>query len=147
VIDGRHVLRAWLDALVCAAAGTGKPVMLTGLTGNGACSFALPQLGKFEARAQLRELVALYREGASAESQAAAPVPEMDFHVFQKAASSAESDNGFGGHNELGSDAVCIAWRGRELPGPGDGVLAKRLHEIALTVFAQPARAWAEQFK
>ena len=166
VIDGRHVLRAWLDALVCAAAGTGKPVMLTGLTGSGVCSFALPQLGKFEAREQLRELVALYREGAraplpffvrtswdhaltcaSAESQAAAPVPEMDFHVFQKAASSAESDNGFGGHNELGSDAVCIAWRGRELPGPGDGVLAKRLHEIALTVFAQPARAWAEQFK
>jgi hypothetical protein len=66
--------------------------------------------------------------------------------VFEKAARQAESDNGFGGPNEFESDAVCLAWRGRDLPGPWDGELALSLHRTALAVFAHPAHAWAEQF-
>jgi hypothetical protein len=71
----------------------------------------------------------------------------VDVGVFERAARNAEGDNGFGGYNEFESDAVCLAWRGRELPGAADGALARDLHRIALAVFAEPARAWAEQFK
>src|SRR6185437_8600573 len=65
-IDGRHVLRAWLDALLCAAAGVDKPVMLVGLDGNDACSFALPALAQAQAREQLRALIELHRDGRRA---------------------------------------------------------------------------------
>jgi hypothetical protein len=67
--------------------------------------------------------------------------------VFEKVARQAASDNGYGGFNEFENEAVCIAWRGRELPGAADGALAQELHRIALAVFAEPARAWAEQFE
>lgn len=165
-IDGRHVLRAWLDALLCAAAGVDRPVRLVGLDGNDACSFELPQISQEPARAQLRVLIGLYEQGrcaplpffgrtswdyavtrAKAERKAGAPLVGMDVGVFEKAARSAEGDSGFGGYNEFGSEAVCIAWRGRELPGAADGALAQDLHRVALAVFAEPARAWAEQFK
>jgi len=164
-IDGRHVLRAWLDALLCAAAGVDRPVRLVGLDGNDACSFELPQLAQEQAREQLRALIALYKQGrraplpffvrtswdyaatrAKAERKAGAPLPGADIGVFEKAARSAEGDNGFGGVNEFEGDAVCIAWRGRELPGPWNGGLALSLHQTALAVFAHPAHAWAEQF-
>lgn len=165
-IDGRYVLRAWLDALLCAAAAADKPVMLFGLDDNDACSFALPKLAQTEARAQLRALIELYREGqraplpffvrtswlharhhAKAEKQAGAALSVGDISEFEKAARNAESENGFGGANEFESDAVCIAWRGRELAGAPDGEVAQALHRNALAVFAEPARAWTEQFK
>lgn len=164
-IDGRHVLRAWLDALLCAAAGVDEPVMLVGLADHDACSFALPRLAPMEARAQLRALIDLHREGrraplplfvrtswnhalACAQAGGAFDVTEFPLgnDVFEKAARQAESDNGFGGPNEFESDAVCLAWRGRDLPGPWDGELALSLHRTALAVFAHPAHAWAEQF-
>ena len=165
-IDGRHVLRAWLDALLCTAAGVDKPVMLVGLDGNDACSFALPKLAQAEARGQLHALIELHREGrraplpffvrtswlhardhAKAEKKAGAAITIVDAGHFETAAKNAESDNGFGGHNEFESDAVCIAWRGRDLPGAADGEHAQALHRTALAVFAHPAHAWAEQFK
>jgi exonuclease V gamma subunit len=164
-IDGRHVLRAWLDALLCSAGGTGKPVMLVGLGEQDACSFALPQLAREAARGELRALIELCREGrcaplpffvraswkhalacAKAEKKSGTPPGRADIAVFEKAANQAEGDNGFGGSDEFGQDAVCMAWRGRELPGPADGGLAQDLHRLALAVFARPARAWAEQF-
>lgn len=164
-IDGRHVLRAWLDALLCAAAGIDKPVTLVGLDGNDACSFALPKLAQAEARGQLRAVIELHREGRRA------PLPffvrtSWDYalacaqgggafdseiapsnDVFEKAARQAQSDSAFGTPNEFESDAVCIAWRGRDLPGAWDGELAHSLHRTALAAFAHPAHAWAEQFK
>jgi exodeoxyribonuclease V gamma subunit len=165
-MDGRYVLRAWLDALLCAAAGVDKPVRLVGLEGNDACSFELPRLAQEDAREQLRALIGLYDQGrraplpffvraswnyatalVKAEKKAGAPLPAVDPGVFEKAARSAEGDNDFGGHNEFESDAVCIVWRGRDLPGAADGALAQDLHRVALAVFAEPARAWAEQFK
>ncbi|HET9835680.1 MAG TPA: hypothetical protein VFP88_04980, partial [Rhodanobacteraceae bacterium] len=165
-MDGRHVLRAWLDALLCAAAGVSRPVRLVGLDGNDACSFELPRLAQEQAREQLRVFIALYDQGrraplpffvrtswdyaatrAKAERKAGAPLTGVDVGVFEKAARSAEGENGFGSHNEFESDAVCIVWRGRELPGAADGALARDLHRVALAVFAEPARVWAEQFK
>jgi len=165
-MDGRYVLRAWLDALLCAAAGTATRVMLVGLAEGEARSFELPQLAREEAREQLRALVELYVQGrrtplpffvrtswdhaltrAKAEKKAGAPLLVVDIGVFGKATRGAESDNGFGGYNEFESDAVCIAWRGRELPGAAEGALAQDLHRTALAVFAHPARAWMEQFK
>jgi exonuclease V gamma subunit len=165
-IDGRHVLRAWLDALLCAAAGVNKPVMLVGLAGTDALAFALPQLAQDDARVQLRALIELHGQGrgaplpffartswdhalacAKAERRGGEAASAVDVGVFEKAARSAESENGFGGFNELDSDAVCIAWRGRDLPGAAHGELAQALHRVALAVFARPARAWAEQFK
>ena len=164
-IDGRHVMRAWLDALLCAAAGADKPVMLVGLDGNDACSLELPRLAQNEAREQLRGLIRLYDQGRRA------PLPffvctswdharvyaqgggafdteiAASNDVFEKAARQAASENGFGAPNELESEAVCIAWRGRDFPGPWDGELALALHRTALAVFAHPAQAWAEQFK
>jgi exodeoxyribonuclease V gamma subunit len=164
-IDGRHVLRAWLDALLCSAGGTGKPVRLVGLGEQDACSFALPQLAREAARGELRVLIELCQEGrgaplpffvraswkhalacAKAEKKSGTPPGRADIAVFEKAAKQAEGDNGFGGFDEFGQDAVCMAWRGRELPGPADGGLAQDLHRLALAVFARPARAWAEQF-
>ncbi|HEY3520071.1 MAG TPA: exodeoxyribonuclease V subunit gamma [Rhodanobacteraceae bacterium] len=165
-IDGRQVLRAWLDALLCAATGVDKPVMLVGLDGNDACSFALPKLSQKEARGRLRALVELHRQGrraplpffvqtswnhavsrAKAEKKAGVPLTEVAVDSFQKASRQAEDENAFGGPNEFENDAVCIAWRGRDLPGAANGELARALHDTALAVFAQPARAWAEQFK
>jgi exodeoxyribonuclease V gamma subunit len=165
-IDGRHVLRAWLDALLCAAAGVGKPVVLVGLDGNDAHAFALPKLAQAEAREQLRALVELHREGrraplpffvrtswshalacAKAERKAGDAPASFDIGVFEKAAREAASENGFGGVNEFESDAVCVAWRGRDLPGAVEGELARALHHTALAVFAEPARAWTAQFK
>lgn len=165
-IDGRHVLGAWLDALLRAAAGIDGPVMLVGLDGNDACSFELPRLAQDHARGQLRALIELYAEGRRA------PLPlfvrtswnhalacartggdpghadtRPDIGVFEKAAHHADGENGFGGPGEFESDAVCIAWRGRDLPGPADGALALALHRTALAVFAEPARAWVERFK
>ncbi|HEX6612855.1 MAG TPA: hypothetical protein VF022_03205, partial [Rhodanobacteraceae bacterium] len=165
-IDGRQVLRAWLDALLCTAAGTDRRVVLVGLDENKqACSFELPRLAQGEARECLRALIELYARGrrtplpffertswtyavdrAKAEKKAGAPLPVVDVGVFEKATRSAEADNGFGGFNEFENEAVCIAWRGRDLPGPRDGALALALHRTALAVFAEPARAWAEQF-
>jgi exonuclease V gamma subunit len=163
-IDGRHVLRAWLDALLCAAAGVGKPVVLVGLDGNDAHAFALPKLAQAEASEQLHALVELHREGrrtplpffvrtswnhalacTKAERKAGDAPASFDIGVFEKAAREATGDNGFGGVNEFESDAVCIAWRGRELPGAAQGELARVLHHTALAVFAEPARAWTEQ--
>jgi len=165
-MDGRYVLRAWLDALLCAAAGVDKPVRLVGLADRDARAFELPQLAQDEAREDLRALIELYIQGrrtplpffartswdhalacAKAEKKAGGPVAGLNVGVFEKAARVVEGDNGFGGHNEFESDAVCIAWRGRDLPGAADGELAAQLHGIALAVFAQPARAWTEQFK
>ena len=165
VIDGRHVLRAWLDALLCAAAGMEEAVMLVGLADDEACSFALPRLAQADARAQLRALIELQREGrraplplfvrtswnhalacAKAERKDGDASTVIDIATFEKAAREAGGENPFGGPNEFESDAVCIAWRGRDLPGSWDGELALSLHATALAVFAQPARAWAEQF-
>jgi exodeoxyribonuclease V gamma subunit len=164
-IDGRHVLRAWLDALLCAAAGLEKPVMLVGLDGNDACSFELPRLDREEARGNLLALMELYHRGrraplpffvrtswdhalTCAEAGGAFDTAEVPIgnDTFEKAARQAASENGFGGYNEFESDTVCIAWRGRDLPGPWDGELARSLHRTALAVFAHPARAWVEQF-
>ncbi|MGH8192429.1 MAG: hypothetical protein ACREP2_13415, partial [Rhodanobacteraceae bacterium] len=166
VIDGRQVLRAWLDALACAAAGNANPVVLIGLDANEARSFALPRLPAHDARHQLRVLIGLYREGrraplpffvrtswvhalacAKAERKSGDAVGDVDLGVFERAAQAASSENGFGGRHELEDAPVCIAWRGRDIPGGADGELARSLHQTALTVFAQPARAWAEQFK
>src|SRR6185437_1515902 len=153
-IAGRHVLRAWLDALLCTAAGVDKPVRLVRLDGNDACSFALPRLAQAEARGQLHALIELHREGrraplpffvrtswlhardhAKAEKKAGAAITIVDAGHFETAAKNAESDNGFGGHNEFESDAVCIAWRGRDLPGAADGEHAQALQRTALAVF------------
>jgi len=87
------------------------------------------------------------RDHAKAEKKAGAAITIVDAGHFETAAKNAESDNGFGGHNEFESDAVCIAWRGRDLPGAADGEHAQALHRTALAVFAHPAHAWAEQFK
>ena len=164
-IDGRHVLRAWLDALLCAASGVAEPVILVGLHGNDACSFALPRLAPAEAREQLRALIELHREGrraplpffvrtswdhalACAEAGGGFDtVMPVDNDVFERAARQAASGNGFAVPHELEGEAVCIAWRGRDLPGPREGELALFLHRTALAVFAGPARAWAEQFE
>jgi exodeoxyribonuclease V gamma subunit len=165
-LDGRHVLRAWLDALLCAAAGTDKPVMLVGLDGSDACSFELPRLARDEAREQLRALVDLHAQGrgaplpffvrtswthamacAKALRKSGGAGASLDIGVFEKAAHQADSENGFGAPGEFDNEAVCIAWRGRDLPGAADGALALSLHRTALAVFAHPARAWAEQFK
>ncbi|MGH8216843.1 MAG: exodeoxyribonuclease V subunit gamma [Rhodanobacteraceae bacterium] len=164
-IDGRHVLRAWLDALLCAAAGTDKPVVLVGLDENDACSFALPQLPPEAARGELRALIECYRDGgrgplpffvraswkhaldcAKVEKKSGGPVEQVYLGSFEKAAKQTDGDSGFGGFDEFGQDSVCMAWRGRELPGPVNGELAQDLHRLALAVFAQPARAWVEQF-
>lgn len=167
VIDGRHILRAWLDALVCAAASVHEPVMLVGLDKEKhACSFALPRLAQSEAREQLRTLVELHHEGrcaplpffvraswdhalacARAERKGGGAPTAIDITTFEKAARAADGASGFGGPSEFESDAVCIAWRGRELPGLPDAELARALHRTALAVFAHPARAWAEQLK
>lgn len=165
-IDGRHVLRAWLDALLCAAAGVDVPVVLVGLDEGDACSFAMPRLGRAEAREQLRALIELHHEGrraplpffvrtswlhalahAKVERKGVDAPAVIDITPFEKVAREAGSENSFGGPNEFESDAVRIAWRGRDLPGPPDGVLAHSLHRTALAVFAQPARTWAEPFK
>ena len=165
-IDGRHVLRAWLDALLCAAAGVDKPVMLVGLDGNDTCSFALPALAQAQAREQLRALIELHRDGrraplpffvrtswdhartcAKAARKSGDAPAGIDITMFEKAAREAGNENGFGRANEFESDAVCITWRGREFPGAADGELAQALHGTALAVFAEPARVWAEQFK
>ncbi|HEX7369263.1 MAG TPA: exodeoxyribonuclease V subunit gamma [Rhodanobacteraceae bacterium] len=165
-IDGRHILRAWLDSLLCAAAGATQAVMLIGLDGKqGTCSFALPRLEPEAARACLRALIGLYRDGARAPlpffvctswqhalncakathtREAAGPI---DIGAFQKAARDAASESGFGGPNEFEGSAACVAWRGRELPGPPSGNLARQLHRVALDVFAEPAQAWAGRFK
>ncbi len=165
-IDGRHVLRAWLDALLCAAADADKPILLVGLDGSDACSFTLPQLAPEAARKQLRELIDLYERGrntplpffvrtswdhAHACAKAELKTPEavassVDLSVFEKAAHAAADEEVFGGPNELAGDAAAIAWRGRALPGAAGGALALALHRAALAVFAQPARAWVEQF-
>src|SRR6185312_12558245 len=157
-IDGRHVLRAWLDALLCAAAGVDAPVVLVGLADHDACTFVLPKLARADAREQLRALIELHREGrraplpffvrtswlhalasAKAERKGGGAPAAIDVTMFEKAAHDAASENGFGGPNEFENDAVCIAWRGRELPGPAAGRLAQSLHRTALAVFAQPA--------
>lgn len=164
-IDGRHVLRAWLDALLCAATDTDRRVMLVGLDGNDACSFELPRLAQDEAREQLRALIDLHHQGrcaplpffvrtswlhaqerAKAEKKSGAPVAAVEVGVFEKATRQADSESGFGGPNEFENEAVCIAWRGRDLPGAAGGALALSLHRTALAVFAHPAQAWAEQF-
>ncbi len=163
-IDGRHVLRAWLDALLCAAAGVDRRVMLIGLDGSDACSFELPRLARDEAHGRLRALIDLYRSGrraplpffvriswnyAVARAQAGGAFDtevSVGNDVFEKAAREAASENGFGVPNELESDAVCMVWRGRDLPGPWNGELALTLHKTALEVFTHPARAWVEQF-
>ncbi|HXE66292.1 MAG TPA: exodeoxyribonuclease V subunit gamma [Rhodanobacteraceae bacterium] len=164
VIDGRHVLRAWLDALLCAAAGTDESVMLVGLADDDACSFALPRLAQADAREQLRALIDLQREGrraplpffvrtswshalacAKAESKGGDVSTAIDITTFERAAREAGGENPFGGPNEFEGDAACMAWRGRDLPGPADGDLACALHRTALAVFAQPAREWAGQ--
>jgi exodeoxyribonuclease V gamma subunit len=164
-MDGRYILRAWLDALLCAAAGVDRRVVLVGLDKEKETrSFELPRLTQADAREQLRALIELYAQGkcaplplfvrtswdyaaarAKAESKAGAPLSAVDIGMFERAARSAEGDNGFGGHNEFESDAVCVAWRGRELPGAAEGALAQDLHRVALAVFGEPARAWAEQ--
>jgi exodeoxyribonuclease V gamma subunit len=165
-IDGRHVLRAWLDALLCAAAGLDKPVVLVGLDGNDACSFVLPGLEQDAARTRLHELVELYDRGRraplpffvrtswdharaseKAERKTGDAPAAIDIPTFEKAAREAASDSGFHGANEFESDAVCIVWRGRDLPGAAEGELAQALHRTALAVFAEPARAWTEQSK
>jgi len=165
-LDGRHVLRAWLDALLCAAAGTDKPVMLVGLDGNDACSFELPRLARDEAHQQLRALIDLYVHGqcaplpffartswahamawAKASRKSGGADTGFDISVFEKAAHQAGSENGFGAPGEFENEAVCLAWRGRDLPGATDGALAVSLHRTALAVFAHPAQAWAGQFK
>jgi exodeoxyribonuclease V gamma subunit len=165
-IDGRHVLRAWLDALLCAAAGADGPVVLVGLDGNDARAFALPRPAKDEARDQLRALIELYVQGrraplpffartswdhalacARTERKSGDVETRPDTVVFEKAARQADSENGFGGPGEFERDAVCIAWRGRDLSGAADGALALSLHRTALVVFAEPARAWTGQFK
>lgn len=165
-IDGRHMLRAWLDALLCAAAGVATRVVLVGLDGNDACSVDLPRLTRDDAREQLRALIALHHEGRRAplpffvrtswehalafsktEKKSGVPSEQVDVGVFEKAAKQANNDDDFGRPNELESDAVCIAWRGRELPGAADGELARHLHRVAMTVFAAPARAWVERSK
>ncbi|WIG57017.1 MAG: Exodeoxyribonuclease V gamma chain [Rhodanobacteraceae bacterium] len=167
VIDGRHVLRAWLDALLCAAAGVDGPVVLIGLDKDKqARSFALPRLAQAEAREQLLAFIELHHEGrraplpffvrtswnhalscAQRERKGGNAPVGIDITMFERAARDADTESTFGGPNEFESDAVCIAWRGRDLPGPADGELARALHRTALAVFAQPARAWAEQFK
>ncbi|MGN6313546.1 MAG: exodeoxyribonuclease V subunit gamma [Rhodanobacteraceae bacterium] len=165
-IDGRHVLRAWLDALLCPAAGVDRRVLLVGLDGNDARAFELPRLARDEARNHLRALIELHAWGrraplpffartswahaqacAEAERKAVGGAREVDTGTFEKAAKLTDGNNGFGGPGEFESDAVCIAWRGRDLPGAADGALAQDLHRTALAVFAQPARAWMEQFK
>src|SRR5579875_2078230 len=162
-IDGRHVLRAWLDALLCAAAGIDTRVRLVGFDDKGETrAFELPRLAQDEAREQLRALIELYVQGRRAplpffvrtswthavEHAKAGRKPDapIDVGVFERAAKQAQNENGFGGHNEFESNAVCIVWRGRDLPGAADGTLAQKLHRVALAVFAHPARAWAEQF-
>jgi exonuclease V gamma subunit len=165
-IDGRYVLRAWLDALLCAAAGVATRVMLVGFDGKGeARSFELPQVGQQGARERLRALIGLHEQGrraplpffvrtswdhalACAEAGGAFDTAEIaiGIDVFVRAARQSASGNGFGGFSEFESDAVCMAWRGRDLPGPLNGELALSLHRTALEVFAHPARAWAEQF-
>jgi len=164
-IDGRQVLHAWLDALLVAAAGLDRRVMLVGLDDEGEVrSFEMPRLARATARGQLRALIELHARGRRA------PLPffvrtswdhavacaqggdafdtemPLDNSVFEKAAQRAMSENDFGGPGEFESDAVCIAWRGRDLPGGRDGELALSLHRTALAVFAHPAHAWVEQF-
>ncbi|HJU07881.1 MAG TPA: hypothetical protein VJ727_05295, partial [Rhodanobacteraceae bacterium] len=165
-IDGPHVLRVWLDALLCAAAGPDRRVVLVGFDDKAEVqSFELPKLAQQEARERLRALMELYAqgrraplpffvrtswnhaltcaEGGGAFDTAAVPLSN---EVFEKAARQAASENAFGVPNEFESDAVCIVWRGREIPGPWNGDLALALHKTALAVFAHPARAWVEQF-
>ncbi len=165
-IDGRHVLRAWLEALLCAAVGVDRRVVLVGLDDKGeTCSFELPKLEREEARERLRALMELQARGrcaplpffvrtswdhavACAEAGGAFDIAEVPVgnDTFEKAARQAAGENGFGGPNEFESDAVCIAWRGRDLPGPWNGEPALSLHRTALAVFAHPAHAWVEQF-
>jgi exodeoxyribonuclease V gamma subunit len=162
-IDGRHVLRAWLDALLCAAAGVDRPVLLVGLEGNDARAFTLPRLEREPARRQLRSLIDFHRRGrrvpmpffvrtswdhalacAKAEHKPGAATTSIDIGVFERAAQQAADESGFGSPGELDSDAVKVAWRGRQLPGAADGELARALHLTALAVFAPVAQAWTE---
>jgi len=162
-IDGRHVLRAWLDALLCAAAGSDRRVMLVGFDDKSEVqSFELPKLGQQEARERLHILMELHAQGrraplpffvrtswnhavACAEAGGAFDIAEVPVgnDTFEKAVRQAAPEIGFGGPSEFESDAVCIVWRGRDLPGE----LALSLHRTALTVFAHPAHAWVEQFE
>ncbi|MGH8213780.1 MAG: exodeoxyribonuclease V subunit gamma [Rhodanobacteraceae bacterium] len=166
-IDGRHVLRAWLDALLCTATGPATRVMLVGLDDKGEVrSFGLPRLAQEDARENLRALIELFIDGlhaplpffarlswdhalACAQGGGAFDTAEVpvSIDVFEKAARLAVGENGFSGHNEFEGEAVCIAWRNRDLPGPWDGELALSLHRMALAVFAHSARAWVEQFE
>jgi len=125
----------------------------------------LPRLAQDEAREQLRALIDLHHQGrcaplpffvrtswlhalerAKAAKKSGAPVAAVEVGVFEKATRQADSESGFGGPNEFENEAVCIAWRGRDLPGAAGGALALSLHRTALAVFAHPAQAWAEQF-
>lgn len=162
-IDGRHVLRAWLDALFCAAAGVDRSVLLVGLEGNDVRVFALPRLQAEPAQKQLRALVEFRHRGqrapmpffvrmswdhalacAKAERKSDGAEARIDIGVFEKAAWRTLDESGFGSPGELDGAAACIVWRGREFPGAADGELALALHRTALAVFAPAARAWAE---
>lgn len=162
-IDGRHVLRAWLDTLLCAAAGVDRPVLLVGLEGNDAHAVALPRLEAEPARKQLRALIEFLRRGqrvpmpffartswihalacAKADRKSDGNAVDIDLGVFEKAAQQANDESGFGDPGDLADAATRIVWRGREFPGATDGTLAIALHRTALAVFAPVARAWTE---
>ncbi|MER3546978.1 MAG: exodeoxyribonuclease V subunit gamma, partial [Rhodanobacteraceae bacterium] len=125
-VDGRHVLHAWLDALLCAAAGVDRRVLLAGLDDKGeVCSFDLPRLAQQEARERLRALIKLYDRGRRAplpffvrtswdhalqhvrgEKKTGARAQKPDVAVFETAARQASGQSDFGAGNELESDAV-----------------------------------------
>lgn len=169
IVDGRHVLYAWLDTLFAIANGYAGRTVLTALTKeNEAIAFELPQPAPREARNALQELVALYRaglraplpffprlswqhalQGAKPSRNAPSRSPDdktFDLSVFRKAAARPDDDYN-ADTDELREPAAAIVWRGRDLSGRTDAALAQYLHRAASTVFDQPARAWAGQFK
>ncbi|MDQ2971444.1 MAG: exodeoxyribonuclease V subunit gamma [Pseudomonadota bacterium] len=167
IVDGRHVLEAWLDALFAISGGNSVPTVLAALTDkDDGLAFELPQPSPREARETLQELVALYRAGLRAplpffprlswkharqgakQAQKTSNLRDgqaFDLSVFIKAAE--QSDNDYNDVDEFSDPAAAIVWRGRDLSGRGDAVLAQYLHLAASTVFDDPARAWVEQFK
>ncbi|MGH8163503.1 MAG: hypothetical protein ACREP1_04125, partial [Rhodanobacteraceae bacterium] len=164
-VDGRHVLEAWLDALFAISGGDVGPTVLAALTDKGeALAFELPQPSPREAREALQVLVTLYRAGLRAPlpffprlswqhalqgARQARKTPgqregeTFDLPIFRKAVERSDDDYN-NDADELSETAAAIVWRGRDLSGRGDAVLAQQLHRAAATVFDAPARAWAE---
>jgi len=150
-LSGKRVLRAWLDTLFVALAGDAPATCrFLWIDGGEVEERELRVAGVAEARAQLSQFVAAWREGLrqplplfpNASLQAFRPKrkqpPPLDDHdaredfidALVEIAAKVENDGPFGNALDFDKPSVRLAWRGRTITRE-DTALAARLYDTA----------------